>query len=237
MPPELARTVTRDTHFNPRGDFIRSALLGATNGLVVVASVILGVEGADVNKHQVILVGTTTLIGGMLAAAFSEYLSVASQRDSERYDIKREIEDHKTEEGRQHELKELEQVYIERGMSPALAATVAIELSEKDAIGTHIRDELGLDPNRLSHPYKAAGISGATFLAGGLLPFLSSIFIRHQLWRPISCVIATSVGLVISGTTAAHFGGANVLLGLVRTTVTGWCALGITYGVGRAIGH
>lgn len=231
----LSKQVTMDKHFNPRGTHIRSALLGATGGLVTVASILLGVSGADFDKHEAVLVGSTTLIGGTLAAGFSEYLSVASQRDSENYDIKREVDDHATEEGRQHELLELIQVYERKGLSFSLAQQVAQQLTDKDSICAHILDELRLDPDHLSNPYHAAALSTITFAAGGAIPFLATIFIYSLHWRMISCVIATTVGLVCAGGAGALLGGAHVFFGVLRTTALGWVCLGATFGIGKAV--
>ena len=234
--PKLERQVTMDKHFNPRGDSIRSALLGAISGLITVASVLIGVSGADAHKHEVILIGATTLIAGTLAAGFGEYLSVASQRDSEDYDIKREIEDHATQEGRDHELLELQHVYELKGLHSTLAFQVAQQLTEKDAIRAHIDDELRLNPDRLSDPFRAAVISTVTFAAGGSLPFLATIFVHTVRWRIVSCVCATTAGLLIAGGAGAMLGGAGVLYGVARTTVFGWICLGATFGIGKAIG-
>lgn len=228
--------VPADTHFNPRGDAIRSCILGATNGLVAVGSTLLGVGGGDLSLHATVLIGSSVLVGGTLAAAFSEYVSVASQHDSEVYDIRREVADHATEEGRQHEVLELRDVYIRWGMSAQTATQAARELSGKEAIRAHIRDELGLNPDRLSNPYQAAALTSITFVGGGVVPFLATIFIQHLVWRLVSCIAASTVGLVASGLAAAHFGGANRIVGCVRTTFLGWGVLGVTYGVGRAIG-
>ena len=233
----LQRTVTKDRHYNPRGDSICATIRGGASGIIVVGTVLLGVAGEDVRFHTVLVVGVTTLIAGILASFFGEFVSVASQRDSENHDIRRELKDHSTEEGRQHELLELRDVYVERGLNPALAQQVAIELTEKDCIGAHVRDELGLQLTDLSNPWKAALLTTAGFAVGGAFPLLGSLFIHSGTWRIVGCVLSSSVGLLGVGATAARAGGANTVLGALRVMVFGWVPIAAGYGVGRGFGH
>lgn len=233
----MERSVTRDRHFNPRGDSIHSALGGAAGGIIVVGSVLLGVAGEDVRYHTVLVVGVTTLIGGLLAAGFGEFVSVASQRDSETSDIHREVQDHLTEEGRAHELLELTDVYVKRGLSPPLAEQVAVELTAKDSIRAHIRDELGLNPDKLSNSWKSGLLATLGFTVGGAFPLLGSVFIHDGTWRIVGCVLSSSVGLLGVGAAAARAGGANMLLGAFRVMVFGWVPIAAGYGVGRGFGH
>ncbi|KAL3157938.1 hypothetical protein ABBQ32_012340 [Trebouxia sp. C0010 RCD-2024] len=224
-------------HFSQRAPWLRAGVLGATDGLVSVASLMIGVGGGSSALHLMILAGLAGLVGGALSMAVGEYISVASQKDAEQADIEKEKQmQAKGPAARQHELEELAAIYESRGLTKSLAKQVAVELTEKDVIRAHARDELGIDIDDLSNPLKACVASAFAFLIGASVPLLSASFITKYTMRLMSLILATTAALTAFGSLGAWLGGASMVKGGARVILGGWIALAITYGIGRAFG-
>lgn len=224
-------------HFSQRAPWLRAGVLGANDGLVSVASLMIGVGGGSSALHIMILAGLAGLVGGALSMAVGEYISVASQKDAEQADIEKERQmQAKGPAARQHELEELAAIYENRGLSKALAKQVAIEFTEKDVIRAHARDELGIDIDDLANPLQACVASACAFCIGAGIPLLAASFITDHAMRILSLVLATTAALTAFGSLGAWLGGANMFKGAARVILGGWIALGITYGIGRAFG-
>jgi len=224
-------------HYSQRAPWLRAGVLGALDGLVSVASLMIGVGGGSSALHVMILAGLAGLVGGALSMAVGEYISVSSQRDAEMADIAKErAEQAKGPTAQAHELDELTKIYEDRGITPLLARKVAEELTAKDVIAAHARDELGIDLEELSSPLKAAVASGFAFLVGAGLPLLAGSFLHSYIKRLIAIVIVSTAGMAGFGVAGAVLGGANIYRGGGRVVIGGWIAMGITYGIGRAFG-
>ncbi|KAK9901345.1 hypothetical protein WJX75_007573 [Coccomyxa subellipsoidea] len=225
-------------HFSQRAPWLRAAVLGANDGLVSVASLMLGVEGGTNELHPVVLAGVAGLVAGALSMAVGEFVSVSSQRDAEEADIEKERKEQaKGPAARAHELEELTAIYEDRGLSHGLARQVAEELTAKDVIRAHARDELGIDVDDMTNPYQAAASSALAFIVGAGLPLLAAAFIEDPKMRILSVVLVSAFGLTTFGVTGAVLGGAGVLKGGTRVLVGGLVAMGITYGFGRLFKH
>ena len=221
-------------HFSHRTPWIRAAILGGCDGVTSVGSLILALSGSS--QHTLILSGVSALVAGALSMAVGELVSVYSQRDSEEADIQRERDEHaKGPEARNEELRELTHIYIDRGLDDDLARRVAVQLTAKDPIRAHARDELQIDMDDLSSPWQAALVSALSFAVGAAIPLLSSIFIKNYVAR-VSVMAGTSILTLGSlGTIGSYLGGAQLWKGALRVVVGGGIALGVTYGTGRAL--
>ncbi|KAL4445836.1 hypothetical protein ABPG77_009035 [Micractinium sp. CCAP 211/92] len=223
-------------HHSNRSPWLRALVLGANDGLVSTAALMMGVGGGTADLATLRLAGVAGMVGGALSMAVGEYISVSSQRDAERADIEQErLEQLKGPAAQARELEELAQIYVERGLPYDLARQVAVVLSEKDVIRAHARDELGIDIDELSNPLQAAVVSAICFTVGAAIPLLSAAWIPGSSLRLGILAGATTVGLCLFGFLGAWLGGANVLRGGLRVIVGGWLALGIVYGIGRAL--
>ena len=219
-------------HLSHRAPWLRAALLGANDGLVSVASIMVGVGAVQENNHAMLISGIAGLVAGALSMAIGEYISVHGQRDIEEADLQKEREEFlKGPEAVARELEELTQIYVGRGLSYKLAKQVAEELSKDDPIKAHARDELGIDLDDLSNPLQAAGASAIAFISGALIPLLSAGFIQHYVARISVLVGTTTMAFVGFGMMGAWLGGAPMLRAAVRSTLGGLLAMGITYGV------
>eukprot|EP00475_Leptophrys_vorax_P021648 TRINITY_DN2940_c0_g1_i1.p1 TRINITY_DN2940_c0_g1~~TRINITY_DN2940_c0_g1_i1.p1 ORF type:complete len:267 (+),score=74.03 TRINITY_DN2940_c0_g1_i1:205-1005(+) len=223
-----------ENHFSHRSPWLRALIMGAGDGLVSVAALMFGVGGGSDSRHTLILAGLSALIGGALSMAVGEYISVFSQKDTEMADLAKEK--FELEHAADKELKELAMIYQERGLSKELAREVARELTEKDALRAHARDELGIDMDELSDPLQAAGASFCAFVTGAAIPLLAGAFWTNQTARLISMLIFTSFGLLAFGALGAKLGGAPMLKASVRMLIGGLVAMGITFGIGKAFG-
>lgn len=225
---------TDHEHYSNRAPWLRALVLGANDGLVSVASLMLGVGAGNDELRTQVLSGVAGLVAGALSMACGEYISVSSQKDAEEADIEKErLMQAQGPAQRQHELEELAQIYEERGVSPDLAMQVAKELSAKDVIRAHARDELGIDVDDLSSPLQACVVSAISFSVGAGVPLLAAAFITDRLWRTISVSIASTAMLILFGAVGAYLGGANKFRAGLRVLVGGWIAMAITYGVGQ----
>jgi VIT1/CCC1 family predicted Fe2+/Mn2+ transporter len=222
-----------ERHRLERIGWLRAAVMGANDGIVSTSSLVLGVAAAGVASDAILIAGAAGLVAGAMSMAAGEYVSVSTQADTEHADLERERGELATDH--EHEHRELAEIYISRGLSPALADQVAHELMAHDALGAHARDELGIFRMTRARPLQAALASAASFAVGASLPLLT-VMLAPGVWLMSSVVTTSLVFLAILGGLAAGAGGANTLRGAVR--VTGWGALAmvLTACVGRLFG-
>ena len=213
--------------------WLRAAVLGANDGIVSTASLILGVAAASASQSAVLIAGVAGLVAGAMSMAAGEYVSVSSQSDTEQADIARERHELATDGA--HELAELAAIYVRRGLDAKLAQQVAMQLTAKDALAAHTRDELGISEATSANPLQAALVSALSFVAGAGLPLVTSWLTPYRYLTPV--VAATSLlFLVILGGLAAHTGGAGIVKGILRVTFWGALAMACTAGVGWVFG-
>lgn len=229
-PPQHAAS---ELHRGGRGAWLRAAVLGANDGLISTASLMVAVAAAASTRSAILIAGIAGLTAGALSMAAGEYVSVSSQRDTERADLERERAE--LAASPDAELEELEQIYRKRGLSDALARQVAAELSRKDRLKTHARDELGIDVDALANPIQASAVSALSFVAGAVVPVLVVVFAPAAL-RVAITVAVTLAGLVLLGTLGAHLGGAPKGRAALRVLVGGSLALLVSLGIGRLTG-
>lgn len=227
MPKHLER------HFASRIGWLRAAVLGANDGIVSTASLVVGVASAHTEHNSILLAGVAGLVAGAMSMAAGEYVSVSSQSDTERADLEREKRELKEDE--EFELEELAGIYVKRGLDPGLARQVSTQLMQHDALAAHARDELGLTEIHAARPVQAAVTSAITFAAGAFLPLLFVIF------SPVSIVIpfvaaGSLLVLAVLGGVAAKAGGANIITGASRVCLWGALAMGATAAIGFIFG-
>ena len=220
-------------HYIHRSNWLRAAVLGANDGILSTSSIAIGVAAASATSEPVILATLAGLVAGALSMAAGEYVSVSSQTDIEKSDIERERLE--LLEMPEIELQRLADIYEQRGLKKETAMIVAIELSEKDALAAHVRDELGINDISQANPIQAAFASGTAFTVGGLLPFLVTFFL------PVKNLEFYLYGfailfLVILGTISAKTGGSSVIKSIVRVVFWGTIAMGLTALVGYFFG-
>ncbi|GBF96679.1 Fe(2+) (Mn2+) transporter pcl1 [Raphidocelis subcapitata] len=224
-------------HYSHRAPWLRAMVLGANDGLVSVASLMMGIGGANDDIKAMQLAGLAGLVGGALSMACGEYISVSSQKDSEEADIEKERQEQmKGPAAKAREFEELVGIYMSRGLSEPLARQVAHELTEKDVIRAHARDELGIDLDDLANPVQASAASAVAFSLGAAVPLLTGAFIADALTRLLAVGAAATLGLALFGGSGAWLGGASVAKGSARVLVGGWLAMGITFGIGKLFG-
>jgi VIT1/CCC1 family predicted Fe2+/Mn2+ transporter len=228
----MARTRHTEIHSGSRIGWLRAAVLGANDGLISTASLVVGVSAAE-GHRQVLLAATAGLIAGAMSMAAGEYVSVSSQSDAENADLARE--QHELRESPAKEEDELTEIYVGRGLNPVLARDVARELMLKDALGAHARDELGISSTTRARPVQAALASAVSFAVGAVLPVLLVTFSPEQQVIPIVSSGAL-IGLFILGVVGARTGGASPWRPALRVTFWGALAMAITAGIGRLIG-
>jgi len=222
-----------EIHRSGRIGWLRAAVLGANDGIVSTASLLIGVAAADATRSGVLVSGVAGLAAGALAMAAGEYVSVSSQADTERADL--EIERREQAHDSNAEVQELAEIYIGRGVDPSLAQQVAEQLMARDALGAHARDELGISETGQPRPLQAALASAAAFAAGAVVPLLTAAAAPET---NLSVFIASAslVCLAGLGTLAARAGGAPVLTGALRVTIWGAFAMVVTAGIGWICG-
>jgi VIT1/CCC1 family predicted Fe2+/Mn2+ transporter len=222
-----------ELHYLDRAGWLRAAVLGANDGIVSVSSLIVGVAAADPSRAAILIAGAAGLAAGAMSMAAGEYVSVSSQSDVERADIAREKQAlHDTPAA---EEKELASIYESRGLSPETAALVARELTAKDALSAHMRDELGLSDLHAANPLQAAFASGLTFTVAAAVPLVAAAVAPETMIIP-AVVVATLVSLAGLGALGAYAGGAPKLRATARVLFWGAAAMAITAGVGRIFG-
>lgn len=228
-----AQSKHRERHRSDRVGWLRAAVLGANDGIVSTASLVVGVAAAAMGRHEVLLTGVAGMVSGALSMAAGEYVSVSSQADTERADLARERAELDTQPAA--EAAELAGIYVQRGLEPQLAQTVAMQLMAHDALGAHARDELGLSDALAARPLQAAGASAATFACGAALPILTAVL------SPPAMVVLTVSGvslvcLAALGAIAARAGGASAWLGALRVAFWSAMAMAATAAVGSLFG-
>ena len=217
-----------ETHRTHRIGWLRAAVLGANDGIVSTASLIVGIAVSHAAHNDIVLAGVAGLVAGAMSMAAGEYVSVSSQADTERADLARERKE--LDENEHHEKQELQAIYISRGLDPLLAQQVAEQLMNHDALGAHARDELGISDTGTARPVQAALTSAATFAVGAVLPLL--IVLIAPVSDLITIVSLTSlIFLALLGILAAYTGGSNIIKGAFRVTFWGALAMGLTAGV------
>ena len=222
-----------EIHFVDRIGWLRAAVLGANDGILSTASLIVGVAAASTTQNAVLIAGVAGLIAGAMSMAAGEYVSVSSQSDSERADLARERKE--LSEGPEFELDELTEIYVKRGVDRDLARQVAQQLMAKDALSTHAHDELGISEITTARPVQAALTSAISFSVGAAMPLLMVVVSPADALVPI--VSAASLGfLAVLGAIGARVGGANVLRGTVRVIFWGALAMALTSGIGKLLG-
>ena len=222
-----------ETHRSHRIGWLRAAVLGANDGIVSTASLIVGVASAHATHETILITGIAGLVSGAMSMAAGEYVSVSSQADTENADLDREREELASQP--EHELDELTGIYVKRGLTHELAKQVATQLTKHDALGAHARDELGLNDVMNARPVQAALTSALTFAVGALLPLVVVIFMpTAQL--VIGVAVMSLVFLALLGGVAAKAGGAKVLAGVWRVTFWGALAMLATAGIGSLFG-
>ncbi|MCR5856808.1 VIT family protein [Mesorhizobium sp. J428] len=222
-----------ENHLVSRIGWLRAAVLGANDGIVSTASLIVGVASASAGTSEVLVAGVAGLVAGAMSMAAGEYVSVSSQSDTERADLDRERAELKTQP--EFERQELADLYVKRGVAPELALRVADQLMARDALGAHAHDELGISDMTTARPIQAALTSAATFAVGAALPLLMVVV------APASLLVATVSGasllfLALLGALGAGAGGADVLRATVRVTFWGAFAMALTAGIGAVVG-
>jgi len=223
----------KERHRSERIGWLRAAVLGANDGIVSTASLVLGVAAAGAARSDVIIAGVAGLVAGAMSMAAGEYVSVSSQSDTEEADLARERQELATDD--KAEQAELAGIYIARGVEPALAKQVAFQLMAHDALGAHSRDELGISDVQRARPVQAAFASAGTFSVGAAMPLLSVLLTSRSTLAAV--VTGTSLAfLAILGGVAARAGGARTTVGALRVTFWGALAMALTYGVGALFG-
>lgn len=220
-------------HRSHRAAWLRAAVLGVNDGIVSTSSLMLGVLAAHANTSTILTAGFSGLAAGALSMAVGEYVSVSSQRDSEKADIA--IERRSLANNEDEELKELAFIYEKRGLTPKLAMQVAEQLHQHDAIDAHLRDELGIDHEALANPIQASLASAVAFSIGALVPILATILSTRSS-SGIAIVIASLIMLAISGAIGAFIGGGHKVIAAGRVFLGGGAAMAITALVGHLVG-
>lgn len=222
-----------ESHLVARIGWLRAAVLGANDGIVSTASLIVGVAAAAATRNEVVIAGVAGLVAGAMSMAAGEYVSVSSQSDTEQADLARERVE--LAANPEMELKELTEIYVNRGVDPTLAQQVAQQLTAKDALTAHARDELGISEITSARPIQAALTSAATFSAGAAMPLFMVVISPYPFLVPV--VSATSLGfLALLGAIGAKVGGANIWRATARVTFWGAFAMALTAGIGRVFG-
>ncbi|MDX2308714.1 MAG: VIT family protein [Hyphomicrobium sp.] len=223
-----------EAHMTDRIGWLRAAVLGANDGIVSTASLIVGVAAASPNSREIILAGVAGLVAGAMSMAAGEYVSVSSQADAEAADLAREREELATQP--EFERQELADIYVARGLDRDLATRVADQLMAKDALGAHARDELGISEITAARPVQAALASAASFAVGAALP-LAMVFVTPGQHLVMAVSVAALVFLAALGAVGASAGGAQVLPATLRVTFWGAFAMGLTALIGSLVGR
>jgi VIT1/CCC1 family predicted Fe2+/Mn2+ transporter len=222
-----------ETHLVHRIGWLRAAVLGANDGIVSTASIVVGVAAAGAAHQAVVIAGLAGLVAGAMSMAAGEYVSVSSQTDTEKADLARETKE--LAESWDDEVEELAGIYQQRGLEPETAHIVARQLMQKDALAAHARDELGITEVSSANPIQAAITSAATFTAGAALPLLAAWFTSGAAIVP-AVAITSLVVLAVLGALGARTGGASIWKGAARVAFWGVLAMLVTYGVGALFG-
>ena len=223
----------RERHRTHRTGWLRAAVLGANDGIVSTASLVLGVAAAGAGTQAIVVAGVAGLVSGAMSMAAGEYVSVSSQADTERADLARERQELADTPDQEHE--ELASIYVQRGLPRPLASSVATHLMKHDALGAHSRDELGISDTLAAKPIQAAFASAGTFAAGAALPLLMALLLPSAalMW---GLAASSLLFLALLGLLAARAGGAPPLASVLRVSFWGSLAMGLTAAVGAIFG-
>ncbi|MDH6532383.1 VIT1/CCC1 family predicted Fe2+/Mn2+ transporter [Aurantimicrobium minutum] len=222
-----------DAASNAKLNWLRAGVLGANDGIVSIAALVVGVAAATSDPAAILLTGIAGLTAGAISMALGEYVSVSSQRDSELAWVNKEQRE--LDMFPEAELEELVELYIDKGLKPTTARLVAVEMTEKDALKTHLEVELGIDQDDLTNPIHAAISSAVSFFLGAILPLLA-VLLTPEPYKIGVTIAATLVALALTGGVGAYIGGAPMPRAILRVTIGGAVALGITYLIGTLIG-
>lgn len=222
-----------ERHYVSRTGWLRAAVLGANDGIISISSLIIGVAAASTTQHDILVAGIAGLVAGAMSMAAGEYVSVSSQSDLENADLSRERKELVDE--RESEIQELADIYIDRGVEPALARAVSVQMMAKDALGVHAREELGISDLTTAKPLQAAMASAAAFSLGGILPVLATFFLSPGMVLPVVSVLSVAL-LGTLGAVAARAGGAGIIKPAIRVMFWGLVAMGSTALIGRMLG-
>lgn len=228
-----SRLAHSETHKSGRAGWLRAAVLGSDDAIVSTASLMVGVAASAASRQAILIAGVAGLVAGAMSMAVGEYVSVSSQRDAERADVEREK--HELAEQPEAELAELTMIYVKRGLDHELALKVAEQLSAKDRLGAHMRDELGIDQSSLARPIQAAWISAASFVCFALVP-IAALLVAPEAMRVPLIVALSLVSLAALGAFGGRLGGASPARGALRVTLGGAFAMAVTAAIGRALG-
>ena len=227
------REPQRERHQSTRAGWLRAAVLGADDAIVSTASLMIGVAASSATKTGILVAGIAGLVAGSMSMAVGEFVSVSSQRDAERADI--ELEKAELSAEPEAELAELRAIYIKRGLDKDLALKVAQQLSAKDRLAAHLRDELGIDQAALSRPLQAAWISAVSFASFAVVPILALLIAPAALRAPTIAAVSL-LSLAALGAFGAHLGGASLGRAALRVTLGGSFAMAVTALIGRVLG-
>jgi VIT1/CCC1 family predicted Fe2+/Mn2+ transporter len=229
----LTHTEFHDVNSAGKLNWLRAAVLGANDGIVSIASVIFGIAGAHEPAHFILTAGIAATVAGALSMAAGEYVSVSTQRDTEKALLAKE--QWELDNLPEQELEELTVIYEKKGLSRASAESVARELTAHDAFAAHVEAELKIDPNELTNPWHAAYASAGAFFAGAIIPLLTVAFLpdAYRIWGTFAAVV---LALLTTGALSAHAGGAQKRKAAVRVVLGGVLAMGVTYLIGMLFG-
>jgi VIT1/CCC1 family predicted Fe2+/Mn2+ transporter len=220
-------------HLTGRGGWLRAAVLGANDGVVSTASLVIGVASASVARHAVVVAGIAGLVAGALSMAAGEYVSVSSQRDVEEADI--ELERRHLQENPEYELDELTDIYVQRGLDRELARKVAEQLSARDLLQAHLRDELGFHEVHRARPFQAAVVSAASFASLAICPIVGFMLAPDSFRVPVVAAVGLA-SLAALGALGAGLGGASRVQGALRVLLGGGLAMAASAAIGRVLG-
>lgn len=220
-------------HLSHRSNWLRAAVLGANDGIVSTSSLVLGVAASGASSSAIVTAGIAGLVAGALSMAAGEFVSVSSQRDSERADLR--LEERELRDDPEGELRELAWIYEKRGVPPELARQVAVALTARNALVAHARDELGLEQERRARPLQAAWASALAFSAGAVLPVVAVALVPAGA-RAVVCVAVTVLALAVLGALGARLGGGDQRRATARVVGWGALAMAITAGIGALVG-
>jgi VIT1/CCC1 family predicted Fe2+/Mn2+ transporter len=223
----------RETHRSGRTGWLRAAVLGSDDAVVSISSLMIGVAASSASKQAILIAGVAGLVAGAMSMAVGEYVSVSSQRDAEQADVEREARE--LERRPQDELNELALIYVKRGLEKELAMKVAQQLSRRDRLGAHLRDELGIDRASLARPMQAAWISAASFATFAVVP-IAALLVAPAASRIPAIAALSLVSLATLGAFGGHLGGAPLGRAALRVTIGGALAMAVTAAIGRIFG-
>jgi len=229
----VSRTEQAEMHRSGRSGWLRAAVLGSDDAIVSTASLMIGVAASSAPKGAILVAGVAGLVAGSMSMAVGEYVSVSSQRDAEQADIRRETRE--LTDQPQAELRELAMIYVGRGLDHELAMKVAEQLSARDRLGAHMRDELGIDQTSLARPMQAAWISAVSFAAFAVVPFMALLIAPAAVRLPVIAAVSL-VSLAALGAFGGHLGGAPLGRAALRVTLGGALAMAVTAVIGRILG-